>query len=125
MHKHKIVFNRCYGGFSLSMKAVAWLENNATDESLRAFIKNYKDSDYYTGAFKEQLLCYRVSEFFENCRHHHDLVSVVEALGTVESGAESLLDITTISCNQYRIDKYDGVKDVITPDTDKKWIVID
>ncbi len=121
MHKHKIVFNRCYGGFSLSMKAVEWLENNSTDDSLRAFIKSYDDIE---SSCKEDLLRYRVSEFFESCRHHHDLVAVVEALGTVASGTDSCLDITTISCNQYRIDKYDGAEDVVTPETDRQWIFI-
>lgn len=124
MHKHKIVFNRCYGGFSLSMKAVEWLENNATDESLRTYIKNCKDSDYHTSAFKEQLLCYKVSEFFENGRHHKDLVAVVETLGKDANGANADLGVTTISCNQYTIENYDGAEDVITPDADKQWIFI-
>ena len=122
MCKHKIVFNRCYGGFSLSMKAVEWLENNATDESLRTLIKSYNNIEC---ACKQELLRYRVSEFFEHCRHHHDLVAVVETLGTVADGANADLDIKIISCNQYRIDKYDGVEDVVTPNDDFRWIVID
>jgi hypothetical protein len=107
------------------MKAVEWLENNATDESLRVYIKDCKDGEYVASSFKEQLLRYRVSEFFEHCRHHHDLVAVVETLGTAADGADAALDIKTISCNQYRIDNYDGVEDVVTPNDDFRWIVID
>lgn len=121
---HKIVFNRCYGGFSLSMKAVNWLENNAADELLCAHIKNCRDSDYHASAFKEQLLCYKVSEFFENSRHHKDLVAVVETLGKDANGANADLGVATIWSNQYMIENYDGAEDVVTPDADKQWIFI-
>lgn len=119
MRKYKVVFNRCYGGFSLSIKAVNWLENNATDESLRTYIKNCKDSEYNTGSFKEQLLCYKVSEFFENCRHHHDLVAAVETLGKDANGSNADLGVATISCNKYMIDCYDGAEDVVMSDATK------
>ena len=39
-----VVYNACYGGFSLSLKAVDWLEQNAKDESLVNYIKDMKQT---------------------------------------------------------------------------------
>ena len=114
---HKVVFNNCYGGFSISLKAVDWLEHNSKDEALLEHIKNCKeDSEYSTSAFKEQLLCYSVSDFFADKRHHKDLVAVVETLGDEANGSCAALGICRINGRQYRIDEYDGAEEVITPE---------
>lgn len=122
---HKVVFNNCYGGFSISMKAVDWLEHNSKDEALLEHIKNCKeDIEYSTSAYKDRVLCYSVSEFFDRKRHHKDLVSVVEALGDDANGSSAHLGIAKIYGNQYRIDEYDGAEDVITP-SGEDWVVIE
>ena len=36
-----VVYNTCYGGFNLSLKAVNWLEQNAKDETLLNYIKEH------------------------------------------------------------------------------------
>lgn len=121
---HKVVYNACYGGFSLSMKAVDWLEYNSKDETLLEHIKNCrKDRLYSISAFRDQMLCYSVSEYFDCKRHHKDLVTVVEALGNKASGTCAELEIMEISGNQYRIDEYDGFEEVITPEG-SDWIII-
>ena len=121
---HKVVYNACYGGFSLSLKAVDWLEENAKDEALHKFIKTAKTNNLNSStSLKYEYLCYDVSYWFENKRHHKDLVAVVEALGDEASGSCAELEIMEISGNQYRIDEYDGSEEVITPE-DSDWIFI-
>lgn len=39
---NKVVYNACYGGFTVSLKAIDWLESNCTDENLREHIKMAK-----------------------------------------------------------------------------------
>lgn len=121
---HKVVFNNCYGGFSISMKAVDWLEANCKDKKLRDFIKSSRldDEESYC-ALKDERLCYDVSDWFEDKRHHKDLVAVVEALGADANGPCAALGIRKIDGNQYRIDEYDGAEEVIVPDCEN-WIYI-
>ncbi len=122
---HKVVFNNCYGGFSISLKAVNWLEHNSKDEALLEHIKNCKeDIEYSTSAYKDQVFCYSVSEYFDSNRHHKDLVAVVEALGDDANGSCAHLGIAKIYSNQYRIDEYDGAEDVITP-SGENWTFIE
>ena len=56
---HKVVYNACYGGFSLSLKAVNWLESNCIDESLRELIKIAKaESLSSTSSLNDDFLRY-------------------------------------------------------------------
>lgn len=119
---HKVVFNNCYGGFSISLKAVEWLEHNSEDEALLAHIKHWREIYLLDSTV---LLDYAVSEFFDRKRHHKDLVAVVEALGDEANGSCAHLGIAQIRGNQYRIEEYDGAEEVITPEDDNEWIVID
>ena len=108
------------------MKAVDWLEYNSKDEALLKHIKNCREDRLYSiSAYRDQMLCYSVSEFFDHKRHHKDLVAVVEALGDEANGEDAYLGIAKIYGNQYRIDKYDGAEDVITPEDNEHWIVIE
>ena len=115
---HKIVFNNCYGGFSLSLEAVNWLAEHATDSDLKIYIHlSYRDTaKIYLGDV--------VGAWFDGKRHHRDLVAVVEALGRNASGSCAALDIEIINSNQYRIEEYDGSENVITPDGND-WIFIE
>lgn len=123
-----VVYNACYGGFNLSLKAVNWLEQNAKDETLCKYIKehlsNIKQLNVTTLSSKDDLICYAVSDYFRDKRHHTDLVAVVEALGDDADGDCSKLCIVHISGNQYRIESYDGAEDVITPE-ESDWIFIE
>ena len=84
----KIVVNGCYGGFSLSRKAMKLL--GVDDESV---------FDYYHDVKK---------------RTDKKLVSVVEQLGDEASGANSCLMVVEFPDNatDYRIVDYDGIEDV-------------
>lgn len=118
---HKVVFNGCYGGFSLSLEAVEWLEANCKDNELSKFISETRNK-MLPSLFK-QIFCCDISCWFDNKRHHKDLVAVVEALGNKVNGDCADLCIATISGNQYRIEEYDGVEEVVTPEG-SDWIII-
>lgn len=131
---NKVVYNSDYGGFLLSLNAIEWLEQNCKDNELRDFIKSLRISYYeqlpiigkeYHSSLKDESICYNVSEWFEDKRHHKDLVAVVEALGNDANGRHAKLAIANIYCNQYRIDQYDGSESVITPEYGEHWIIID
>lgn len=113
---HKVVYNNCYGGFSISVEAVNWLEKNAKDTSLVEFIKATKQSTdkIYWG--------HVVGDYLP--RHHKDLIAVVESLGEAANGDCADLEIVHISGRQYRIEEYDGAENVVTPE-DSDWIIID
>lgn len=117
MDMHKIVYNQCFGGFSLSLEAVSWLAKHATDSNLLLFIKKH-----YTDT-PEAFLGDVVGDWFDDKRHHSDLVAVVENLGSDRaSGSCARLGIDYITGNQYRIESHDGFENVVTPDSD--WIFI-
>lgn len=119
---HKVVFNNCYGGFSISLKAVEWLEDNSEDDALLEHIENCRER---YSQDNNLLFCYAVSDFFYKNRHHKDLVAAVETLGDEANGSCAKLGIKKIYGNQYRIEEYDGAEDVITPEDDNEWVVID
>ena len=110
-----VVYNACYGGFSLSLKAVDWLEQNAKDESLVNYIKDMKQTT--NKLFWGDLVGDHLP------RHHKDLVAVIEALGDGADGDCAELCIAHISGNQYRIEEYDGAEEVVTPE-ESDWIFI-
>lgn len=133
METHKIVYNNCYGGFGLSIEAIKWLENNATDESVRTFLKE-KRAEIEKSAEPNLKKWITIEGLMETClmyeynekglpRHHKDLVACVEALGDKANGICSKLKIYELNENIYKIDEYDGWETVTTPKT-CQWIYI-
>lgn len=123
---HKIVHNIDYGGFSLSLQAIDWLEQHGS-EKVKQVIQKIKDdsvADEFSQHSKELYIIYGVSDYFYFRRHNPDLVAVVEELGDKANGECARLVITTIDGNMYRIETYDGYENVITPDCDRGWIII-
>lgn len=120
MSSHKVVYNACYGGFSLSMEAIDWLEENGCEE-VRSMIKDIKSRPSLT---YDLTVKYGVSSWFDRRRHHKDLVAVVNELGDKSCGNCSQLRIAIIYSDMYRIDDYDGFEDVITPDDSQEWVFI-
>ena len=93
--RHKIVINRCYGGFGLSDEANKWLWNAgvSADEPLE--------------------------------RHDPRLVRCVEALGSRKaSGKYADLRIDEIDEDKYRVCEYDGYEWVETPSS-IRWTKIE
>jgi hypothetical protein len=101
---NKVVYNACYGGFSLSKRAVKWLAENGRDHikaiALAELEQNpNEDFGYHLGMR----------------RHDPDLVRCVETLGAEASGTCACLEIEEIDGNQYRIEEYDGYETVMQP----------
>ena len=118
---HKVVYSSCYGGFSLSLKAIDWLEANCTDNELRKFIRATRSK--ILSSLSREIFCCDISDWFEGKRHHKDLIAVVEALGSEANGSCADLAIAHISGRQYRIEEYDGAEEVVTPEG-SDWIII-
>lgn len=98
--KHKVVYNACYGGFSLSDKAWEWLKENHGIERT-----------------------HEMEWDFEQNRHDERLVACVEALDEEANGQCADLRIEEIEGNLYNIREYDGDETVITP-AQYRWIEI-
>ena len=95
----KVVYNKSYGGFSLSEKAEKWLED-------RGIFLRIKD-----GYFEEMN---------HIDRHNPILVECVETLGDEANGKFASLAITEVK-DKYYIEEYDGKETVVTPDVVEKW----
>lgn len=130
--KHKIVYNDCYGGYTLSYNAIDWLSEHGS-ESTKNFIAQKrieaKEIEDFSSASQERI--YEVTNFYVMDavrsflkRHDPDLVAVVEALGKEANGTFSKLAIAEIDEDKYFIDEYDGREAVVTP-ADLCWEVID
>ena len=111
---NKVVYNACFGGFSISLTAMKWLAENAREE-IQAIAK-------------EQLRKYPNDKFGYHCwdieRHNPDLVRCVETLGSAANGSCADLEVRELKGNRYRIDEYDGNEDVFEPE-DEKYITIE
>lgn len=122
---YKVVYNNnCYGCFSISLKAIDWLEANCKDDNLRNVIRSLRlASKEYSFASKDECFRYDVSDWFKGRRHHKDLVAAVEYLGEEANGPDANLAIEDISSNKYRIEKCYDIENVVTPD-ESDWVII-
>ena len=146
----KVVYNACYGGFSLSIKGLKrlyelkWPEKTLhvynRDKDTYTKMENPKDVLFSTYVLETDMgesftLGYRYSEtykkFEENLvydqyrelpRHDPDLVRVVEDLGEEASGPCSNLKVADIGESKYHIDEYDGYESVITQHAENYWL---
>ena len=149
--KHKVVYNDCYGGYTLSDKAIEWLSEHGSEKTKQFIaqkrleaaekIKDYVSKSQVTAdniskfyimdyVSKSQVTADNISKFYIMDavrsflkRHDPDLVAVVEALGKEVNGTFSDLAIEEIEGDLYNIDEYDGKETVVTPD-DIEWTVI-
>lgn len=104
--KHKVVYNSCFGGFSLSKEASRML-NEIKGEEVVDMKYGYLP---YDGTIS---------------RHDKDLVYVVETLGSKRaSGMCAELSVIEISGNLYNIEEYDGSESVYTPEG-YSWTIIE
>lgn len=97
---YKVVINVCYGGFSLSKEASEILRDQGVD------------INPCYGYLHDDLP-----------RHDKRLVEVVEKLGEKANRKFSKLKVVEIDSPMYRIDEYDGMESVETPDS-VDWVVI-
>lgn len=103
----KVVYNACYGRFGLSDLAMdRMVELGYIGLQLTPNYNPYFNFKYY-GDDKIP-------------RHNKILVQVVEELGELANGMGANLKITCVD-GPYRIDEYDGMESVETPDS-YDWI---
>lgn len=109
----KVVYNACYGGFSLSEDAVRLGRELSRDERWGGIV--LKGDKYDNG---EECLSFHGGYLdYDTPRHDEILVQVVEKLGSEKaSGSFAKLKIAEIE-GPYRIDEYDGFESVETPDS--------
>jgi hypothetical protein len=98
----KVVYNACYGSFSISTEALTRMQElGFTGESV-----TYEKTSHV---------------WLPDCpRHDPILVQVVEEYGKAAGDKFSHLKITTVS-GPYRIEDYDGFETVYEPN-DYEWI---
>lgn len=129
---NKVVFNKCYGGYSLSDEAIDWLAEHGSERTRQFIVRKRleaygktKDCDSrvrLTSDSTEKFYVMKaVTNFLE--RHDPDLVAVVESLGDRANGTFAELSIEQIEGNVYLIEEYDGKETIIVPD-DICWNVI-
>lgn len=114
--KHKVVYNNCFGGFSLSKKAGEGLLEHNIEEPY----KSDTESSIQKINDPESIV---TSIYTEIPRHHPLLVQYVEELGKAANGECAELAIEEIYDDIYKIDEYDGNETVETQDT-IDWVVI-
>lgn len=99
----EVVINRCYGGFSLSLKASkAVIERKGLTPVLKEEGRSWA---YYTTKEDDRWSCRDVQ------RHDPDLVAVVKELGKKANGDCAELQIYEVH-GRYRIEEYDGMESV-------------
>ena len=116
MTKRKVAYNACFGGFSISEKAVKRArEISGNPKWGGVTLWEEKPKDPFSMKFENLLIGYGYSA---NDLERHDpvLVQVIEELGDEASGKFALLRIEEVD-GPYRIDEYDGNESVTTPDS--------
>ena len=106
----KVVYNNCYGGFSISKKCAEWMADRCHEEAIDLLRQDGDSSG---------------SEFYgywDGPRHDALLVMAVEALGSDEaSGESSQLSVHELGGSKYYIREYDGSETVVEPEH-IRWI---
>jgi hypothetical protein len=97
-HTIGVAVNRCYGGFSLSEKAVEMLRTRLGDPKIKSysFDSCYDGDDGY-------------------CRHHPVLIEVINELGEEADGSFAEIEIVYIEEKYkgfYSISEYDGMEGI-------------
>jgi len=145
---NKVVYNGCYGGFSLSDKAVErymqlskityvkvntrplfgstvdFFKTEPSDELKLKFLEDRYNSTT-TEEERKWIDDNQIDYSRDLERHDPILVQVVEELGEEANGTYADLQIEEIIGNKYRIDEYDGNESVSTPEEkEHEWTTI-
>lgn len=114
----KVVYNSCFGGYSVSREAVEWLSEHGGKDAtaeLTEFDEMVEDDPSYAD--------YEDFRLDELPRHDPLFVECVEELGKKASGSYADLRIAKVEGNQYRIHEYDGSESVRTP-AGMRWVEV-
>ena len=115
----KVVFNGCYGGFSLSDAAI---QRYADLKGIAIHKHTVGDTDYSLWVYAKTDVYLDPDDF---ARHDPILVQVVEELGLAADGDAARLRIREVPDGaHYRIVEYDGMESVIL-ESELQWETAD
>ena len=114
--KRKVVYNNCFGGFSLSKEAGQWLLDHNIEDPYK------HDIEQSLHWIEEDPILKSV--YSRIPRHHPLLVQCVEELREAANGECAELAIEEIYTDHYRITEYDGNESVEISDT-INWVSIE
>lgn len=121
--KHKVAYNACWGGFSLSKSAVLLARKLSGDD-------RWGDVAFEGETWKSGELCTLPDEHYGNNNHldgieRHDpvLIEVIEILGEAASGDLANVQVYELEGSKYWIEDYDGMETVHTPEN-MEWTVL-
>ena len=120
--KTKIAYNTCYGGFSLSAKAVQ-LGRQISGDPAWAGVTRIKGEPVPDDPRPDLTAALDAMDMYsvEIPRHDPVLIQVIETLGSDADGKCASIAIKELDPGtKYRIDEYDGREWVATPD-DYEW----
>jgi hypothetical protein len=119
----KVVINRCYGGFGLSLKAVEKLKGCGHIRKMKR--SEYFKMDVYVNDKQKQADHLRICNILADKTHvytdeHRNserdcpkLVKVVEEMGKEASGPHGELEVVEIPADvKYTIEEYDGIEHI-------------
>jgi hypothetical protein len=111
----RIIINESYGGFTLSKKAMAWLDAHG-----------YGASESESESLLGVNLCLDFGSIDESRRGSPILLAMFDELGSVAaSGENSSLEAVELGeSGKYVIMEYDGMETVYTPEN-IKWVTCD
>jgi len=107
----KVVYNSCFGGFSISKKCAERMAELGSEEA-KAMLQEHANDDmpFWHGGW-------------DGDRHDPMLVEAIEKLGDEASGDCASLVRVTIEGDRYIISEYDGRESITTPE-DINWVVV-
>lgn len=150
---HKVVYNACFGRFSLSYEALEiiaashgknlfyyemegeWtpddhphyvhVDNPKSNKGNYAIYDEDVGDDYYSDDENQEFRNeHYYSPYMNIARHDPMLIAAVETLGERANGSCADLRIAEIEGDLYRIDEYDGFETVVTPEGEE-WVKIE
>jgi len=141
---YKVVLNRCYGGFGLSPKAEKLYWERKLGKKIFAYKEDYENKVFTKTEDLDHAKSFFISFVTEDYgdyvadylpsnedlyigdipRHDPILVDIVEELKDEANGECSKLVVVEINTPMYRIEDYDGMESIHTPE-DNNWIVIE
>lgn len=111
----KIVVNKCFGGFGLSVKAVSYLEENHNVKVYKSWdeLKKNKQEGQLWAVQDESSSMDHVYTNADEFRTDERIIEVVEKLGDYANGMCAGLEVLEIPDDiEYEIDDYDGIETI-------------